>query len=222
MPECTFSWSVREDTTLPAALPAAAPLLCVGGHVPVAMIYTPERCGLGRLHDDGTLTGPRGEAFALARAFEARVFSPAGELRWLRSGPGAGRAVLLVDGPPAPESEAARKWRGTWILERALVSQEQHYLLWGTASASGQPGPATGLASGWSRLIEARIGALEVPLSLPPGSRARLRVREYFADLGDGHGNVALLEERLLELVPYPVPGAIPPAAVTGPEVGHG
>ena len=91
-----------------------------------------------------------------------------------------------------------------------------------TASASGQPGPATGLASGWSRLIEARIGALEVPLSLPPGSRARLRVREYFADLGDGHGNVALLEERLLELVPYPVPGAIPPAAVTGPEVGHG
>lgn len=239
MVEHGFCWSARPGLTLAEALRAAAPLLVPAGQSATALLYSADRCRLGRLAKDGKLSGPDGQTLPMAGAFEARAFSPHAELRWLHEGQGRGRAVLLADAEPEAGSEAARCWSGggeadeeagpggaapaTWHTEACLATMEQSYLLWGAAGPAGPPGPDRPVA-GWTRLIEARIGALDVPLELPEGYRARLRAREYLGDTGDGHGNVALLEERLLELVPYAVPAAEAhaPAGEQEWEVRHG
>jgi CRISPR-associated protein (TIGR03984 family) len=55
---------------------------------------------------------------------------------------------------------------------------------------------------GWSRLSEARIGKLDVPLAnVPQNGRVQLSAIEYLAQTeGDENGNVSVVEERLIRL----------------------
>jgi CRISPR-associated protein (TIGR03984 family) len=190
-----------------------------GGAGAVALLYSPTRCQLARLEGDGQLTGP-GPAVGpidLGGVFEARVFGPAWELRWLNDATAAaatGAAVLLVEAPagqpppaPPPPYQPGEQVAAVAVLDR-------HYLLWGEGilpQATRAPLPP--LATGWSWLATARIGAFPVPLAgLGPNDRAVLRAREYLAVLDARHGNVGVAEERLLGLDLAPPE----PAATTG------
>ena len=145
----------------------------------VALVYTPSACLVGAL-ESAKIVGASGAIDASA-AFEARVFSPKAELRWLHPHGGEGSFVVLSEeGLGEPALEATETLDGT-------------YLLWGTGTGR-VPSP------GWSEVAESRIGALQIPVhGLPDGGQAVIRYREYIA-IEDEYGNAAVVEERLLSL----------------------
>lgn len=173
---------------------------------PVALLYTPVHCRLGRVQANGDVetidTSGNPTKVDLTAAFESRAFCESGELRWLHEGGGKGRAVFLSE-----DGAAGNGWER---LERinALEKEEGHYLLWGegwcpAAEGFGSPSPA--IAEGWSWLATSRIGKLAVPIvGIGNNDRVRLRYEEYYGfDLGPAgqeHGNVVVLEERLIGL----------------------
>lgn len=140
-----------------------------------ALISTPRAFLVARVDQHGTLGGPAGDPPDVDSAFEARVFSPAGELRW-RATPSGGEAVLLTLGQPGPEQQSTPV--------RATI--DGGYLLWGTVEASG---------SGWSRLRSAQVGTIEVPLAAANGATIRLRTTEVVSR--DDHGNAVVIDELL-------------------------
>lgn len=168
----------------------------------LGLFYTPARCQLGRW-EDGKLS-ERGKALALDQVFEARLFHPSAEWRWLRdpSTDNLGDAVCLFDS----ESDAPINLKKAgWQLQPSLNDlsvQENHYLLW------GEYWKVDNLVEGWSCLADARVGELFVPLpNLQPNQRVRLKTLEYFglprdADgkltLHGQHGNYVVVEERWL------------------------
>lgn len=144
----------------------------------IGLAYTPRWCGFV-VQTAGVLTPRR----TWGDAFELRLFDAERELRWLQTGGGRGRAVLLGETVTAPE------WTALSPVE-AIATSLRHYLVWGTATE----GPAP---EGWSRLWDGRIGALPVPLpGVAAGACVRLRATEYLARV-DAHGNVRVVEERL-------------------------
>ncbi len=149
----------------------------------IGFSYRPVDARWFRLDADGTPRGPNGEPVDLTGVSELRAFTDAYELRWHHSSAGNGTAILVSDAEAAPAAT------GPWL------HSEQPYerLLWGTASEPP--------VDGWLSLHTARIGTLLVPIDGPvplPG-RAWLRAVEYEAE--DAHGNVAVVDERLVGLV---------------------
>lgn len=171
--------AARDDMHLDEALGQAA--LRDG----VALLATPRHYHVARM-TDGWPYPSGGAGVPLEDVFEARVFNPGAELRWLHTGDGRGRAVLLTeDETRIPESFAERPEPIT--ADEALRGE---YLLWGRA---------TGNRDGWTTLATARIGTLAIPVIAADGRRVRLLTREYVT-YEPSHGNAYVAEERLLYL----------------------
>lgn len=173
--------------TLRDAIMGLARVLPIDGAT--AFLATPGRFIVARAEVSGALATGDGRPVVLGDVFEARLFCPAAELRWLGTREG-GRAVIVAEESLALAAEA---WRPLEPLQAELLSG--HYLVWG----EGLEAPAD-LAAGWSRLAMARIGALDVPLAgVGPGARVQIESVEYLVE--HEHGNVAVAEERFLRLV---------------------
>lgn len=157
------------------------------------LLYTPECCGFAVLGKDG-LRDHDARAWPLASVFEARVFSPAGELRWIHVRAGQGRAALLT-----ADSQIAAP-EGWETCERDFLEKRDNgYLLWGKADSVQD-------VAGWTRLFEARIGELLVPFRAATETPfLRLKTIEFLGEVpGDPHGNVRLIEEQLTGFEPHP------------------
>ncbi len=171
----------------------------------IALLYTPDWCGFAQLEQVGDaiewIFSACGERrFALDTVFEARVFNQQAELRWLKQWPNKGRAALVSEMDISP-----------YLGEEAGAFTEvdhidQAYLLWG----EGAMAMLGELPANWSRLAMARIGTLDVPYPLNTGlsiislkdERIYLISREYLAAPDyDPHGNVIVIDERLMRLV---------------------
>jgi CRISPR-associated protein (TIGR03984 family) len=153
----------------------------------IALLYSPTTCQFGKLQANDYLINSHGQPINLEAIFEARVFNPGYELRWLNNSQGRGSAVLLSENSIAD-------YLATDIdpLE-PLSTHPQKYLLWGE-------GTNYATTDGWSRLATARIGKLFVPIgAVSNGQRAYLQTCEYLK-VTDKYGNVAVVEERLIGL----------------------
>lgn len=124
--------------------------------------------------------------------FEVRMFDGVAELRWVNRAAGFGRAVVL--------SEQSERVDGTLAKPLAPLvvvhSIDTSYLLWGSAAAE-----AGSVPKAWTRLLEARIGRLDVPLPSAEtqlGDRVLLDTVEYVVT--DDHGNAYVAEELLVGL----------------------
>ncbi|MFY1651105.1 CRISPR-associated protein Csx19 [Solwaraspora sp. WMMB762] len=151
-----------------------------GGTAGVGFCYRPADVRWFRFGVDGVPTGPDGAALDLTGVFELRAFTAAEELRWRHVSGGSGSATGVG---------------GDGLAEHGR-------LLWGTVV-----GPAPG--AGWAALHDARIGVLHVPVDGPApadGHLVWLRVVEYVEE--DRHGNVAVVDERLVGLTASPHPNA--------------
>ncbi len=143
---------------------------------------------------EGELHTPAG-AVDLDGVFAARLFAPAGELRWLHTGAGLGRAVLLCE-----HAGRVPGWRD--LAAPVVETLPNSYALWGRRLRPGA-------APGWLRALEGRIGWIDVPVVGPsaetppdqewPSQYVSLRTVEYFGL--DDHHNLRLLDERLVDLV---------------------
>ncbi|MUG95757.1 TIGR03984 family CRISPR-associated protein [Scytonema sp. UIC 10036] len=153
----------------------------------IGLLYTPEKCCFVKIKN-GKIEPHKDEIINLNSVFEARVFNKQAELRWLNEKSGTGKAVLLSE----TETNFCLYEKGKL---KELDKHPQSYLLWGQ-------GTGTDIGEGWSRLSTARIGKLDIPI---PGVKSQQRVQittcEYFCVI-DEHGNVAVVEERLLNLEP--------------------
>lgn len=159
----------------------------------IGLVYSPQHCCFVRLHGEGAIQAYKGKSpltLTLDGIFEARLFTPEAELRWLKTGPEQqGRAVIISErelAPPSGFSEVDQ------YFKQAFSSMEQSYVLWGEAD---QQSPA--LAEGWSLLATARIGRLPVPVN-GSGEYVTLSSQEYLDC--DDFGNVFVAQERLTKL----------------------
>ncbi len=202
----TLYGRARNDLSLQEALEAARPMF--EGRQAIGLFYSPRSCIFARLEGEH-LRDHKGRQINLAEIFEARIFSRDAELRWLNQAGGKGRAVLLTQ---AELSSACKANLPEDVSFVALKTLDQTYLLWGEGTTIKSD-------NGWSLLTTARIGRLEVPLDgVAAKDRVHLHVLEYLAevdaqgkiiDAGSEmateerslrHGNVAVVEERLLYL----------------------
>jgi|GEM_PF-1927857 len=181
------------------------------GEVTVAMAQAADAFAFAVVRD-GALCLDAGGIADPAGIFELRAFNARAELRWL-SEPGArgGRAAIVTVEPlalpdgwtDAPHPILAAE------ADRPPVDLRRHYVLWGRGAPDGNE-PA-----GWSRLAEARVGALWVPLAgVPKDGMVRLAAVEHLAE-DDAHGTVYVLDERLTGLEAYG-PGKKKSAATPG------
>ena len=163
------------------------------------LFYTPKQCLFGRLDGD-TIRDSQDKEVNLKQIYEARIFNPSVELRWLKSlsTDGLGSAVYLFEKP----AETKKNWEQLPTLND-LSNHENHYLLW------GEHWQTENLAENWSCLATSRIGKLLVPIANLEKQRVVLKTREYFglprnADgkltLAGEHGNKVVVEERWLSL----------------------
>lgn len=182
-----------ESITLPAAISTCQTALKDG----VALLYTPARCYLAKFTDEGTCTDGRSQQIGYGAVFEARIFTPDYELRWLNHTGGLGRAVLLCD-QQTISPEYLQKEIDPLSVIKAIPQQ---YLLWGEG-IDHSPAEA-----GWSTLATARIGRLAVPKAgIVQGKCGYLNSLEYLA--ADDFGNVTVVEERLRSLTVADIPKA--------------
>jgi CRISPR-associated protein (TIGR03984 family) len=174
-----------EAMTVEHALAALA--AATGPDRAVVLLYSPARFAIGRLEADGRGLDSDGSSLALADVFELRAFTPAIELRWLASDAG-GTAVLVTEREIPPGAP--------WIRLEPVSGEPLpgRYLLWGQGVEKSLPN-----AADWSRLAEARVGSLDVPLmGISAGQRVQLEAVEYLAE--DPEGNVHVAEARLVRL----------------------
>lgn len=150
----------------------------------IGFSYRPQDARWFRLATGGTPTGSDGGPFDLTGVFELRAFTVELELRWRNHSGGVGAAIVVEDAPGAAPTS-------------------YHRLLWGAPVE---------WRDGWVTLADARIGTFTVPVDAPQPShhtRIWLRAVEYSSE--DEHGNVAVIDERLVALVAA-VPGQKEPA----------
>lgn len=163
----------------------------------IALLYSPQSCQLAKLMPNGTLQDSCDRAIDLTNnldVFEARIFNPTCELRWLNRMNGTGEVVLISEA-----EQTIKDFPALAPISCELI--EQKYLLWGEKAKN----PAI---SGWQRLAEARIGKLDIPLDqqLKANDRVYLKTHEYLApdyqylDPDKSYGNFAVIEERLIKL----------------------
>jgi CRISPR-associated protein (TIGR03984 family) len=153
----------------------------------IGLFYSPTACEFAKIQD-GNITDRTGTDLDLTHVFEARIFNQEFELRWLNRDSGTGRAVLL-------SQNDINKYLTDDVPEiQAIDIIDSQYLLWGEGTGNKQIDP------GWSLISAARIGKLAVPIAgIDRNDRVKLRFREYLG-VCDEHGNVAVVEERLLGL----------------------
>lgn len=184
------------NISFPTALKHCAGILL--NHPAIALLYTPSWCGFAQVGAAANLVFPmhKGEGFDQDSVFEARVFSEAAELRWLKDWPNEGRAALISE---QDISGYLDQPAGAYSSDNCL---NQTYLLWG----EGIQAPNDELPDRWSRLAMARIGTIDVPYPLDQrelvsgkDERIQLLTREYL-DVIDAFGNMAVVEERLVKL----------------------
>ncbi|WP_119726306.1 type III-D CRISPR-associated protein Csx19 [Thermomonospora amylolytica] len=156
----------------------------------VALLITPWRYHVALVRDGQVLS--RGDEIDLTGTFDVRVFNENAELRWLQTGDGRGRAVLLTEDAAALPADFTERHGDV----HAIAVQEGRYLLWGRSA---------GTSDGWTALTTERIGAVHIPVDIPrrPGYAA-LTTREYIAR-DPRHGNAYVAEERLLGFAPTPI-----------------
>jgi len=175
----------------------------IGDGCDTGLLYTPARCYFAR-REAGGLRNVEGRGAALDRVFEARVFGPADELRWLRDPQQAGRGTVTylsqTDAGPAGWS------RLTPIPHLAV--RPNRYLLWGQVLPVRTDGSVP--RDGWVVLATSRIGELPVPFGGPlqEGQGLRLIAREYLGqaqvrDGEEGHGNRVVRAECLYGIEAY-------------------
>ena len=150
----------------------------------IALLYSPTDCQFAKLAGGG-LQNAIGEDIKTGQIFEARIFNETSELRWLNLSSGKGYAVLIS------QDDISEILKDECNLEY-FESLPQQYVLWGEGMSHSTP-------KGWSRLGAARIGAMDVPIADITTSEQRviLKVIEYLREVDD-HGNVAVVEERLV------------------------
>lgn len=199
-PTALYIWT-KEQMALDDALRAAEYL--VGGAPVVGLFYSPRWCRIG-LYRDGAFKDENDAPLELTHVFEGRIFSERGELRWWNdpaTGFGRGKAAYLSEINRSPEG-----WPHPPVGREDLFPCPNQYLLWGEG---WKPKKRT-LVAGWSCLATGRIGTLMVPFpDLPPKERLQLTTIEYLGlDPGEAgqHGNVVVIEERLLKLEKYEQP----------------
>lgn len=173
----------------------------------LGLFYAPKQCQFGRW-ENGTVSDAQGHPFALEQVFEARLFHPTAEVRWLRDpySNGLGRAVYLMDKEHQNQTAFTGKGWQTQTLG-GLVPQDNQYMLWGEHWETDDS------TAGWSALATTRIGKLPVPLpNLTKNQRVCLKTVEYvgFSCHADGrltlageYGNQVVVEERWLTLEPF-------------------
>lgn len=160
--------------TLSTAADALTGFAGAGGEI-VGFLYSPGEASWFRI-DDGAPVGGDGRRVDLTGVFELRAFDGIRELRWWNVSGGAGNQFVL-DHDALPGG-----WRPGGTHER---------LLWGAVRTGGPK---------WTDLFAARIGSLHVPVGGSPAahSTVRLKVREYLVE--DEHGNLSVVDERLVAL----------------------
>jgi CRISPR-associated protein (TIGR03984 family) len=182
----TTLYSYRaEGTTLSEAIEASQKQLDEA----IALLYSPDSCQFLKLvsndfHDSNGNVGSN-----LSHIFEARIFTPDHELRWLNRENGKGDAVFLTEKQQTINSFQEFQCQ----IEDVLLQQ---YLLWGEPVLDPH-----NIQEGWQRLAEARIGKLDIPLNQPleRPQRVYLKTREYLNTVDD-YGNFGVVEERLVTL----------------------
>ena len=155
----------------------------------IALLYSPDSCQFLKLAGNEFHASNGNVASNLSHVFEARIFTPEYELRWLNRENGEGDAVLLT--------EHQKSINGFQELRQPIeVVLPQHYLLWGEPVLNSR-----NLQDGWQRLAEARIGKLDIPTDQPldKNEKVYLKTREYLKPVDD-YGNFGVVEERLLAL----------------------
>jgi len=195
-----YSYQTDKNVTLEESIINCKEVLQNG----VALLYSPQSCQFLRLTNQKLQdsNAEEKEIFELSDIFEARIFNKQCELRWLNCDNGNGRAVLL--------SELKQSLPGFTLLKPiSCESLKQQYLLWGKGVKKDD-----NCSEGWQRLAEARIGKLYLPLNttLEESQQVYLETREYIAEWvnnedsnSENYGNVAVIEERLVELKPKPL-----------------
>lgn len=162
-------------------------------HRAFALLYAPHQCFLAKVNS-GKFEDYKGEIEVEKEAvFEARVFNPTAELRWLNKENGTGDAIVLCE-------DETKKFFGVepQAVDKiyARIDPPQTYLLWGESVGAS--------SNGWTKFAEARIGSFAVPLdniAANPKQRAQFTAIEYLGEYEDG--NVAVAEERLTGIQPY-------------------
>lgn len=203
----TLYGRAHNDLTLQEALEVAQPMF--EGQQAIALLYSPRKCSFVRLEGE-RLRDSQGEQVDPVGVFEARIFNRDAELRWLNQSGGKGRAVLLTQAELSFDFQASLPEDVSFT---ALKTLGQTYLLWGE-------GTTIKSHNGWSLLTTARIGRLEIPLDgVRAHERVHLHALEYLAEVDAAgkivdalsapateeekplrHGNIAVMEERLLYL----------------------
>ncbi len=144
----------------------------------------------------GTTTNQTGIDL-LDDVWEARLFNPGAELRWLQTDADAthrfGQCALIHD-DPCESPELATKP----LAYSALLAQTG--LFWGAVDAEASGDTASSDRKEWQCLKSGQIGTLWVPCG-PIGHDHTpiLRSQEYVSH-PDEHGNVAIIEQRLLDV----------------------
>lgn len=162
------------------------------------LAYTPSVCVIFRLAETLQQLETEPADCSLLDAYELRIFSSQGELRWLQNG-GSGQAAFVTDNKAKVDVSSLEKWKKK--PEIAIQDDNrirQQYLLWGKEAESTAPN-----REGWTVLGAARIGRLYVPgsFSLQKDGRLALQYYEYIGDdpsEAGKHGNQTVLASRLL------------------------
>lgn len=186
------------DVTSEAALVSFARTVAVAS---IGFGYSPVAARWFRLDPDGSAWSHDRRAgrrpFDLTGVFELRAFTPTHELRWHNTTAQTGPAVIVGDGTAAAPD-----------APRRLAEEPYQRLLWGEIATHDQRG-------GWATLRDGRIGTLDVPVDAgrlgaaqSGPARVWLRAVEYVTE--DDHGNVAVVDERLVDLVVNPEQPARP------------
>lgn len=160
----------------------------------VALLYSIDKCQFAKVSADSLLDPNQAipiDNFGDRYIFEARIFNPDCELRWLNQNNGMGQGALICE--RANSQLAELTWQDNSPLEY-LESLPQQYLLWGQKTDAAA-------SEDWQKLSSARIGTLTVPIGeeISKNQRVYLKTQEYLAQI-DTNGNVAIIEERLIQL----------------------
>jgi CRISPR-associated protein (TIGR03984 family) len=165
----------------------------------VGLFYSPEACKFGKVQGD-LITDETGKDLALIdnNIFEARIFNEETELRWLNQPNNKGIAVLL-----SSRNNITSYLSDNGSAIEAIDIIPSQYLLWGEGTGKKEIAPNKEIKQDWSCISAARIGKLAVPVAgIEYKDRVQLKFVEYL-DTCDEHGNVAVVEERLLGLSKY-------------------
>jgi CRISPR-associated protein (TIGR03984 family) len=141
----------------------------------VAFLSTPQRFVIARVLPDGALYGPQRSSIDVEAAYEARVFSLAAELRWMRNGRRL-RAAIVSD----------HRYREGLEAVECLATRPHSYLVYGAGVSA-----CDGADREWSLLSDPRIGRIAVPVpGVPQDGRVVLIEKEYWVARADEYGNV--------------------------------